>query len=68
MKDKGRVIKVSEVLNEMDDKEKKDKKMKAKNMSKEDKQKEYLKRPDLNEAENVLLDLMTLADPKLASK
>ena len=67
-KEKGRVIKVSEILNEKNDKDKKDKKLKAKNMSKEEKQKEYMKRPDINEAENVLLDLMTLADPKLAAK
>lgn len=56
-KGKAKVIKLSEVTK---DKEKKDKAKAAKNASKADKEKEYVKRPDIIEATNVLGDLMSL--------
>lgn len=57
-KAKGKVIKLSEMTKE---KEKKDKKKATKKASKEDKDKEYLKRADINEGVNVLLDLMEVS-------
>ncbi len=70
-KARGKVIRVSEVLK---DKNEKDKKEKAKKTaSKAKKNEEYLKRPDIQEAESVLLDLIqlhegkTLVTPKQAS-
>jgi carboxyl-terminal processing protease len=56
-KDKGKIIKLAEVVK---DKEKKEKAKAAKNASKTDKDKEYLKRADINEATNVLLDLIQI--------
>lgn len=57
-KERGKLIKVSEVLK---DKTEKDKKDKAKKFgSKDAKNKEYLKRAELNEAVNSLLDLIQL--------
>ncbi len=53
----GKVIKVSEVLSTTS-KEEKEKKKKAKNLSKAEKEKEYFKRADVQEATNVLADLM----------
>jgi len=62
-KERGKLIKVSEVLK---DKNEKDKKEKAKKkLSKDDKSKEYLKRADIQEASNVLLDLIQVENPKL---
>jgi carboxyl-terminal processing protease len=58
---KGKVIKLSEVTKE---KEKKEKAKAAKNASKADKEKEYLKRADIQEATNVLGDLMLLEAQK----
>lgn len=57
-KARGKVIRVSEVLK---DKNEKDKKEKAKKVaSKAKKAEDYLKRPDILEAENILLDLINL--------
>lgn len=60
-KEKGKVIKLSEVVK---DKEKKEKAKAAKNASKADKDKEYLKRADINEATSVLLDLIQVETAK----
>ena len=60
-KERGKMIRVSEVLDETKDKEKKDKKEKAKALrygKKSDRDKEYLKRPEVIEATNVLVDLI----------
>lgn len=65
-KERGKIVRVSEVLKDKNEKEKKARA--AKNASKEDKNKEYLKRADLNEAVQVLVDLMVLEDPKLAAR
>jgi len=56
-KAKGKVIKLTEVTK---DKEKKEKAKSAKNANKVEKDKEYLKRPDIVEASNVLADLIGL--------
>lgn len=64
--ERGKTIKVSEVLKDKNEKEKKARA--AKNAKKEEKNKEYLKRADLNEALQVLIDLMVLEDPKLAAR
>ncbi|ASD64557.1 S41 family peptidase [Bdellovibrio bacteriovorus] len=61
-KARGKVIRVSEVLKDKNEKEKKDKAKKT--ASKAKKNEEYLKRPDIMEAENVLLDLIQLEDGK----
>lgn len=61
---KGKVIKLSEVTKE---KEKKDKAKAAKNATKADKDKEYLKRADIQEAANVLGDLMVVEAQKPAA-
>lgn len=57
-KDKGKVIRVSEILKEKNEKEKKAKA--ARYAKKEERIKEYLKRADINEAANVLVDLIQL--------
>jgi carboxyl-terminal processing protease len=58
-KARGKVIKVSEILKDKtDSKSKKEKEKVARYGNKDQKNKEYLKRPDINEATNVLLDLM----------
>jgi carboxyl-terminal processing protease len=62
---KGKIIKLSESTK---DKEKKEKAKAAKTASKADKDKEYLKRPDLVEATNVLADLMTIEKTKSVAK
>ncbi|HWU43966.1 MAG TPA: S41 family peptidase, partial [Bdellovibrio sp.] len=70
-KARGKVIRVSEVLKDKNDKDKKEKAKKV--ASKAKKTEEYLKRPDIQEAEGVLLDLIqleegkTLVTPKQAS-
>lgn len=61
---RGKLIKVSEVLKDKNDKEKKEKAKKV--ASKKKKDEEYLKRPDVKEAESVLLDLIQLEDAKPA--
>jgi carboxyl-terminal processing protease len=58
-KARGKLIKVSEVLKDKNEnKNKKEKEKVARYGNKDQKNKEYLKRPDINEATNVLLDLM----------
>jgi carboxyl-terminal processing protease len=58
-KARGKLIKVSEILKDKTEtKTKKDKEKAARYGNKEQKNKEYLKRADINEATNVLLDLM----------
>ncbi|KYG61463.1 tail-specific protease [Bdellovibrio bacteriovorus] len=61
-KARGKVIRVSEVLKDKNEKEKKDKAKKT--ASKAKKNEEYLKRPDIQEAESVLLDLILLQEGK----
>jgi carboxyl-terminal processing protease len=56
-KSKGKAIKLTEVTK---DKEKKEKAKAAKNASKNEKDKEYLKRADIQEASNVLADLIAV--------
>ncbi len=56
--EKGRLIKLSEVLKDGGEKEKKRKALKT--ASKEEKEKEYLKRPEILEATAVLTDLLAL--------
>ncbi len=58
----GKTIKVSEVLKEKGEKDKKVKKTKY--AGKDEKEKEYLKRADIQEAAEVLTDLISLADGK----
>ena len=59
----GKVIKVSEILK---DKGEKEKKQKAKKYAdKNEKDKEYLKRPEIQEAANVLTDLILLEEGKV---
>jgi carboxyl-terminal processing protease len=65
-KARGKTIKVSEILK--NDKEKKDKEKSKKLASKAKKNEEYLKRPDIQEATNVLLDLMISEDSKPIDK
>lgn len=61
-KARGKVIRVSEVLKDKNEKDKKDKAKKV--ASKAKKTEEYLKRPDIQEAESVLLDLIQLQEGK----
>ncbi|QDK36917.1 S41 family peptidase [Bdellovibrio sp. NC01] len=61
-KARGKVIRVSEVLKDKNEKEKKEKAKKV--ASKAKKTEEYMKRPDIQEATNVLLDLIQLEDGK----
>lgn len=56
--EKSKLLKLSEVLKDKDSKQKKAKE--KKNASKADKDKEYLKRADIQEATNVLADLISL--------
>jgi carboxyl-terminal processing protease len=69
-KKSGKVIKVSEVVKEKGEKDKKVKK--SRYAGKDEKEKEYLKRADIQEASDVLSDLIVLANGKdlaeLASK
>lgn len=58
----GKTIKVSEVLKDKGEKDKKVKKTKY--GGKDEKEKEYLKRADIQEAADVLTDLIALADGK----
>lgn len=61
-KARGKLIKVSEILKDKTEKDKKDKAKKT--ASKAKKNEEYLKRPEIVEAENVLLDLIQLKEGK----
>ena len=61
-KARGKVIRVSEVLKDKNEKEKKEKAKKVATKAK--KNEEYLKRPDIQESENVLLDLIQLEEGK----
>jgi carboxyl-terminal processing protease len=61
-KKSGKTIKVSEVLKEKGEKDKKVKKTKY--AAKDEKEKDYLKRADIQEASDVLTDLMVLAEGK----
>ena len=56
------MIKVSEVLKEKGEKDKKVKK--SKYAGKDEKEKDYLKRADIQEASDVLTDLIVLEDGK----
>lgn len=62
-KEKGKIIKVSDVLKDKD-KNEKEKKDKKKRLSKDERAKEYLKRADINESIQVLLDLIQLENAK----
>ncbi|MES3037459.1 MAG: S41 family peptidase [Bdellovibrionota bacterium] len=59
--ERGKVIKISEVLKEKNEKDKKQKETKG--QTKAQKEAEYLKRADINEAVNVLTDLLQLEAP-----
>lgn len=59
---RGKLIKVSEIMNDKETKDKKEKEKAKKTMSKAEKLKEYLKRADIIEASNVLTDLIQLQD------
>ncbi len=61
-KSRGKLIRVSEILKDKNEKDKKDKAKKT--ASKAKKNEEYLKRPEIVEAENVLLDLIQLEEGK----
>lgn len=63
VKEKGKTIKVSDVLKDKDKNEKEKKKSK-KRLSKNERNKEYLKRADINESVQVLLDLIQLENGK----
>ena len=64
-KAKGKIIKLSEVLK---DKDKKEKAKAAKVASKAEKEKEYLKRADIQEAADVLVDLISLESQKSVAR
>jgi len=64
-KAKGRLIKISELLNDKESKDKKEKAKALKNASREQKDQEYLKRVDIKEATNVLLDLIQVQSPMM---
>ncbi len=64
-KDKGKVIKVADILK---DKDKNEKEKKKKKFSKDEKTKEYLKRQDIQEASQVLLDLIQVESDKLLTQ
>lgn len=59
-KERGKVIRVSDILKDKEKIEKDKKKSKSRYGKKEERDKEYLKRADVIEATNVLLDLMAL--------
>ncbi|MCX7977606.1 MAG: S41 family peptidase [Bdellovibrionaceae bacterium] len=61
--ERGKLIKVSEILKDKGETEKKARA--ARYGKREDRINEYLKRPDLNEAVNILNDLVTLARGKI---
>ncbi|HPI41206.1 MAG TPA: carboxy terminal-processing peptidase, partial [Pseudobdellovibrionaceae bacterium] len=59
-KKRGKLMKVSDILNDKSEKEKIDKQKAKRTMSKDEKTAEYLKRPDIEEASLVLIDLMEI--------
>lgn len=62
-KERGKLIRVSEILKDTKEKEKKDKTAKTLRYGKKgDRDKEYLKRPEIGEGVNVLMDLIQLTD------
>lgn len=61
---RGKLIKVAEVLSDKKSQEKKEKEKKLKTLGKTEKTQEYLKRADINEALNVLADLIQLEKGK----
>lgn len=66
-KKKGKTIHVADILNDKDKAEKdKEKKKNMKYGSKEEREKEYLKRADIVEATNVLTDLIKIEAPLMA--
>lgn len=68
-KSRGKLIKVSEVLKDKNDaKSKKEKEKTARFGNKDEKNKEYMKRADVNEATNVLLDLMDMENTQPSGK
>ncbi len=68
-KSRGKLIKVSEILKDKTEtKSKKEKEKATRYGNKDQKNKEYLKRADINEATNVLLDLMGLEESQPAGK
>jgi carboxyl-terminal processing protease len=68
-KARGKVIRVSEVLKDKSEtKTKKEKEKAARYGNKDQKNKEYLKRADVNEATNVLLDLMGVEESQPTGK
>lgn len=64
-KARGKLIKLSEVVKDQGEKKKKqDQDRKIRSASKDDKLKEYLKKPDLQESLNVLTDLLSMIGSK----
>lgn len=65
----GKVIKLAEVMKDKEKSEKEKEKKKSVRHNKAERDKEYLKRPDILEATNVLLDLIEIEKPgKVAKK
>lgn len=67
-KERGKLVKVSEILKDKDEKTKKDKEKALKNAGKDQRNKEYLKRADIQEALNVITDLTLLEQDSQAPK
>ncbi|HEY8272242.1 MAG TPA: tail-specific protease, partial [Pseudobdellovibrionaceae bacterium] len=68
-KARGKLIKVSEVLKDKTEiKTKKEKEKAVRYGNKDVKNKEYLKRADVNEATNILLDLMNVEESQPTGK
>ncbi len=65
-KERGKVIRVSDILKDKEKIEKEKKKSKNRYGKKEEREKEYLKRADLQEATSILLDLMVIAEGQVA--
>ena len=64
-KDRGKVIRVSDILKDKEKIEKEKKKTKTRYGKKEEREKEYLKRADVQEATSVLLDLMSIEEAQV---
>ncbi len=64
-KDRGKVIRVSDILKDKEKIEKEKKKTKTRYGKKEEREKEYLKRADVQEATSVLLDLMGIEEAQV---
>lgn len=68
-KTKGKIIKLAEVVSDKGkEKEKKEKAKASKNLAKAEKEKEYLARPDVNEAASILADLIAMQSSKTVGK